>query len=88
MVFTFFAVAIFGEIIEPINEIDSSIIKELEKELFSKYVYYNDDDDSVADIPLINKEFKASLKSKTFDSNRSTSIYKNLSKHWGLSYKW
>jgi len=77
-----------GEIIEPINEIDSSIIKELEKELFSKYVYYNDDDDSVADIPLINKEFKASLKSKTFDSNRSTSIYKNLSKHWGLSYKW
>ena len=73
---------------EAINEIDSSIIKELEEELFSKYIYYNDDDDSVADIPLLNKEFKASLKSKTFDSNRSTSIYKNLSKHWGLSYKW
>jgi hypothetical protein len=73
---------------EAINEIDSEILKQLEEELFSKYVYYDDNDDEVADIPLLNKEFKATLKAKTFDSTRSTSIYKNLSKHWGLSYKW
>jgi hypothetical protein len=73
---------------EAINEIDSEILKQLEEELFSKYVYYDDNDDEVADIPLFNKEFKAALKAKTFDSTRSTSIYKNLSKHWGLSYKW
>ena len=76
------------EINETINEIDVEIIKQLEEELFSKYVYYDDNDDEVADIPLLNKDFKASLKAKTFDSNRSTSIYRNLSKHWGLLYKW
>jgi len=79
---------ICGEFNESIDEIDTSIFKQLEEELFSKYVYYDDEDDEVADIPLLKKEFKASLKAKTFDSTRSTSIYKNLSKHWGLSYKW
>lgn len=71
-----------------IDEIDTSILEQLKEELFSKYVYYDDNDENVADIPLLNKEFKSTLKAKTFDSTRSTSIYKNLSKHWGLSYKW
>ena len=77
-----------SEYIDPIDETDAKILKQLEEELFSKYIYYDDDDDDVSDIPLLNKEFKATLKAKTFDSTSSTSIYKNLSKHWGLFYRW
>ena len=73
---------------EKINEIDENILKNLIEELFNKYVYYDDEDDDLADIPLLNKDFLKKIENKIFDSSSSTSIYKNLSRHWQLFYKW
>jgi len=71
---------------DKISDEDKIIIHELEAVLLKKYIYFDDSKDINQDVPLLTKDFKESLKSKTSDYNVSFYPYHNLSKHWGLNY--
>lgn len=77
-----------AEIDEIIEENDYKILNQLVEELNNKYIYYEIDNDEVIEIPLLTKEFKGKIKSKTYDYTGNVNIYKNLSRHWGIFYRW
>jgi hypothetical protein len=75
-----------NEIEDKISDEDKIIMHELEAVLLKKYIYFDDSKNINQDVPLLAKDFKESLKSKTSDYNISFYPYHNLSKHWGLNY--
>ena len=69
----------------PISQKDLEIFELLQTELFKHYIEYTNDE---AENPVIKQDILLKLENKSYISNAGTWVYKNLSKHWGLSYKW
>ena len=69
-----------------INENEKVIFQNLYDELSTKYIYYTDNETD--ENPLLREEVLKKLNKSEYLTSSSTWVYKNLSKHWGLSYKW
>jgi hypothetical protein len=70
---------------EPISQSDIDIFEKLNTEMYKHYIDYPDNE---AENPVFKNEIVLKLKNKSYISSTATWVYKNLSKHWGLSYKW